>query len=91
MRIPRWLQIRLIKSLIVLWIIIVLSLWWSTSILLAKDYSIQSVIIDAQLDTNGNMSITEKRTYDFKGHYSIVESSHSLYNFSNLRINPSFS
>lgn len=65
----RWLQIRLIKSLITLWIIVVLSLWWSTSILSAKDYSIQSVIIDAQLDPDGNMSITEKRTYDFKGHY----------------------
>ena len=50
-------------------IIVVLSLWGGSSILLAKDYSIQSVIIDARLDPSGNMSITEKRTYDFHGNY----------------------
>ncbi len=34
-----------------------------------KTYSIESVIIDAQLNPDGSINITEKRTYDFKGSF----------------------
>jgi uncharacterized membrane protein len=35
----------------------------------AKDYSIQSVIIDARLNSDGSMNIVERRTYQFNGHF----------------------
>jgi uncharacterized membrane protein len=67
MKTLKWLQIRSIKFLLTGVIMAFLSLWCSVSVPSAKDYSIRSVIIDAQLDQSGNMSITEKRTYDFSG------------------------
>ena len=45
----------------------ILVLWGASPGLCDKDYSVRSVIIDARLDQSGNMSITEKRTYDFSG------------------------
>jgi uncharacterized membrane protein len=63
----------------------VLKLWWKTVFILiffslisfyvlpssssAKNYSIQSVVIDAQLNSDGSMDITEKRTYNFNGYF----------------------
>ncbi len=64
----RW-PIGLIRSLPASWMIMILYLGWAAPHLSAKDYSIRSVIIDAQLNQSGNMTITEKRTYDFRGHF----------------------
>lgn len=63
----------------------VLKLWWKTIFISvffssvsiyvlpssssAKDYSIQLVVIDARLNSDGSMDITEKRTYNFDGHF----------------------
>jgi uncharacterized membrane protein len=60
-------QIKLIRLLLVGGMIIALSMVVKAPNLSAKDYSIRSVIIDAQLDASGDLSIIEKRTYEFSG------------------------
>jgi uncharacterized membrane protein len=48
---------------------IVFSFCWTQQGLADKDYHIESVIIDAQLKSDGSMDIKEKRTYRFEGHF----------------------
>jgi uncharacterized membrane protein len=60
---------RFVKSLTILCTVMILASWLTSPRVCAKDYSIRSVIIDARLDSSGNMSITEMRTYDFNGHF----------------------
>jgi uncharacterized membrane protein len=50
-------------------LLILFSFCWTHSVLAKKDYSIQSVIIEARLNPDGSMDIKEKRTYKFRGHF----------------------
>jgi uncharacterized membrane protein len=58
---------RLVKFCFLLFI--VFSFCWVRQALAAKDYHIESVMIDAQLNPDGSMNIKEKRTYRFEGHF----------------------
>ena len=44
----------------------------------AKDYSITSADITAQINTNGSVNITETRTYSFSGSYSWADENINL-------------
>jgi uncharacterized membrane protein len=48
---------------------IVFSFGWASQALAEKDYHIESVMIEAQLNSDGSMDIKEKRTYRFEGHF----------------------
>jgi uncharacterized membrane protein len=57
------------KSCLCLWLLILFSFGWTNSALADKNYSIESVIIEAGLNPDGSMDIVERRTYMFKGHF----------------------
>ncbi|MCJ7577788.1 MAG: DUF2207 domain-containing protein [candidate division Zixibacteria bacterium] len=48
---------------------LIFSFWWVLPALADKDYHIESVMIDVQLNSDGSMDIKEKRTYRFEGHF----------------------
>jgi uncharacterized membrane protein len=48
---------------------IVFSFFWAHQAFAVKDYHIESVIIEAQLNSDGSMDIKEKRTYKFEGQF----------------------
>ena len=48
---------------------IIFSFCWTHQTFAAKDYHIESVIIEAQLNSDGSMDIKEKRTYKFEGQF----------------------
>jgi uncharacterized membrane protein len=58
---------KLMKSYFLFFIIF--SFCWTHQTFAAKDYHIESVIIDAQLNSDGSMDIKEKRTYKFEGQF----------------------
>jgi len=43
---------------------------FTPTVALAKEYGIRSVNIDAHLNADGSMDVTEARTYDFNGSFS---------------------
>jgi uncharacterized membrane protein len=53
----------------VLLLVILLSSFWTQRVWAKKDYSISSVTIEARLNSDGSMDISEKRTYMFRGHF----------------------
>jgi uncharacterized membrane protein len=60
---------RLMKSYSLFFFLIVFYSGLAHQSLAAKDYHIESVMIDAQLNSDGSMDIKEKRTYRFEGHF----------------------
>lgn len=60
--------------LLALWALLVLAFCviCAPQVALAKDYVIDSVNIHAQLNADGSMGVTEKRTFDFSGSFSYV-------------------
>jgi uncharacterized membrane protein len=60
---------KLIKFCFLFLSFIVFSFCSGYQALAAKDYHIESVIVDAQLNSDGSMDIKEKRTYRFEGHF----------------------
>jgi uncharacterized membrane protein len=68
MKTMRKLYVRLGKSYLCLWLLI-LSFCWTNSTWADKNYSIDSVIITSQLHPDGSMDVVEKRTYRFRGHF----------------------
>jgi len=58
---------RVLRLLLLVSSFIFLVSFWNNPVLAAKYYRIQSVIIQAKLNPDGNMDIQEKRTYDFRG------------------------
>jgi uncharacterized membrane protein len=59
----------LMKSYSLFFFFIVFSFCWAHQALADKNYLIESVMIDAQLNSDGSMNIKEKRTYKFEGHF----------------------
>jgi len=57
------------KTIFVLLYFCFITVFFSAEYSFAKDYFIQSVKIDAQLNPDGSMEIREKRTYMFSGHF----------------------
>ncbi|MGB8657798.1 MAG: DUF2207 domain-containing protein [Candidatus Zixiibacteriota bacterium] len=57
------------KLCFLLGLVLVLGFCGANNSRAAKDYSIQSVIIDARLNSDGSMNIVERRTYQFNGHF----------------------
>jgi uncharacterized membrane protein len=54
---------------LVIWLLSLIIFCSSQPVLAGKDYSIESVIIEAHLMPDGSMDIEERRTYDFRGHF----------------------
>ncbi|KPL00919.1 MAG: hypothetical protein AMJ91_02610 [candidate division Zixibacteria bacterium SM23_73_3] len=57
------------KFFLWLGVLILFSFCWTHQVLADKDYFIESVIIQAYLNSDGSMDIKEKRTYKFRGHF----------------------